>query len=74
MMAYELELNHRIYSGDCFYYEIAPDSDGIGNIEIRYFDDVEDKSPKQVIVLTEDSIILVIHALETQLAQLRKKK
>lgn len=70
-MSYEMELTHRIYSGDGFYYELRPDPDGLGNIEIRYFEDVDDKEPKQSICLTEESISLIIQALEVQLKQIR---
>ena len=71
-MSYEMELIHRIYSGDGFTYEIRPDPDGLGNIELRYFeDDDDDKEPRQSICLTEKSISLIIQALEVQLKQIR---
>ena len=72
-MAYEMELTHRIYSGDGFMYELRPDPDGLGIVELRYFEDVDDKEPKQSVSLTEESIIHIIKALEVQLSQIRKK-
>ena len=72
-MAYEMELTHRIYSDDGFFYELRPDPDGLGIVELRYFEDGDDKEPKQAISLTEESISLVIRALEVQLSQMRKK-
>lgn len=72
-MAYEMELTHRIYSDDGFFYELRPDPDGLGIVELRYFEDVDDKEPKQVVSLTEESISFVIKALEVQLSQMRKK-
>ena len=72
-MAYEMELTHRIYSDDGFLYELRPDPDGLGNVELRYFDDVNDKEPKQSVTLPEESIVLIIKALEVQLSQMRKK-
>lgn len=72
-MAYEMEVTHRIYSDDGFYYELRPDPDGLGNIELRYFEDVDNKEPNQTITLTEESIIHIIRALENQLSQIRKK-
>ena len=73
-MAYELELVHRIYSDYGFFYEIKPDPDGVGNVEISYYEDVKDKEPKQTISLTEDSVSMVIDALYQQLNDIRKKK
>jgi len=72
-MAYEMELTHRIYSDDGFFYELRPDPDGLGIVELRYFEDVDDKEPKQSVSLTEESIIHIIKALEVQLSQIRKK-
>ena len=73
VMAYEMEVTHRIYSDDGFYYELRPDPGGLGNIELRYFEDVDNKEPNQTITLTEESIIHIIRALENQLSQIRKK-
>jgi len=73
-MAYELEVVHRVYSEDGFYYEIGLDPDGLGNVEIKYFDDVKDKEPRQTITLTEESISLIIDALSDQLNKLKEKK
>lgn len=72
-MAYEMELTHRIYSDDGFLYELRPDPEGLGIVELRYFEDVDDKEPKQSVTLTGESIVLIIKALEIQLSQMRKK-
>lgn len=72
-MAYEMELTHRIYSDGGFMYELRPDPEGLGIVELRYFEDVDDKEPKQSVTLTKESIVLIIKALEVQLSQMRKK-
>lgn len=72
-MPYEMEVIHRIYSEDGFYYEVSPDPDGIGNIEIRYFNDVDDKMPNSVICLTEEAIAPLIESLQIQLSRLKNK-
>lgn len=73
-MAYEMELIHRVYSNDGFYYELRPDPDGLGIVELRYFEDVDDKEPKQSITLTSESISLIIKGLTVQLAQIQDKR
>lgn len=73
-MAYEMEMTHRIYSGDGFFYELRPDPDGLGIVELRYFEDVDDKEPKQSISLTQESISLIIRGLMGQLAQIQDKR
>lgn len=73
-MEYEMELTHRIYSDAGFVYELRPDQDGLGIVELRYFEDIDDKEPKSSVSLTEESIIFVIKALEAQLIQIRTKR
>lgn len=68
-MAYEMEMTHRVYSNDGFFYELRPDPDGLGIVELRYFEDVDDKEPKQSVTLTAESIPLIIRALTEQLTQ-----
>lgn len=72
-MPYEMEVIHRIYSEDGFYYEVGPDPDGLGNIEIRYFNDVDNKTPDSVVCLTEEAIAPLIESLQNQLARLKNK-
>lgn len=73
-MSYEMELTHRIYSDAGYVFEIRPDPDGLGIVELRYFEDAASSLPRQAITLTEGSIPFVIQALETQLKQIREAK
>jgi len=72
-MAYELEIIHRIYSEGGFYYEVGLDPDGLSCVELKYFEDVEDKTPRQSITLTQESIEFIIHALGQQLNKLKER-
>lgn len=73
MQDYDLETIHRIHSGDGFYYEVTTDADTLENIEIRYYNGPEDKSPIQVVLLTQEAVPLVIRALQVQMALLKEK-
>ena len=73
-MSYEIEMTHNIYSNCGYYFEVRPDPDGLGLVEIRYFNSVDEKEPRQNITLTEDSIPLIIKALESQLRQIQETK
>lgn len=71
-MAYEMETIYRIFSNDGFFYEVGNDPAGLGNdVEVRYYEDVDDKVPKQSIALTEESLPLLIEALQKMHAQKR---
>lgn len=71
-MAYEMDTTHRIYSSYGFFYEVGLDPDGLV-VEIRYFEDEDEKIPKQTVDLTQESIPYVIKALEEQLKNLQGK-
>lgn len=73
-MAYEMELTHRIYSDNGYVFEVRPDPDGLGLIEVRYFEDSASTLPRQAITLTEESIPLIIKALQVQLTQIKEAK
>lgn len=73
-MAYEMEMTHRIYADDGFVFEVRPDPDGLGLVEIRYFEDSASTLPRQAITLTEESIPFIIKALQVQLAQIQEAK
>lgn len=71
-MSYEMDTTHRIYSGYGFFYEIGLDPDGLV-VEIRYFEDEDEKTPKFSVDITQEAIPFVIKALEEQLKNLREK-
>lgn len=71
-MAYEMDTTHRIYSGYGFFYEVGLDPDGLV-VEIRYFEDEDEKTPKHSVDLTPEAIPFVIKALEEQLKNLQGK-
>lgn len=71
-MAYEMDTTHRIYSGYGFFYEIGLDPDELV-VEIRYFEDEDEKTPKHSVDLTPEAIPFIIKALEEQLKNLREK-
>lgn len=73
MQDYDLEIIHRIHSGDGFYYEVTTDADTLENIEVRYYNGPEDKEPAQVILLTQESVPMLIKALQAQMALLKEK-
>lgn len=71
-MAYEMDTTHRIYSGYGFFYEIGLDPDELV-VEIRYFEDEDEKTPKHAVDLTPEAIPFIIKALEEQLKNYREK-
>lgn len=73
MDKYDLELIHRIHSSDGFYYEVTTDADTLENIEIRYYNGPGDREPAQVVLLTQESVPLIIKALHAQMALLKEK-
>ena len=73
-MAYEMELTHRIYSDNGYVFEVRPDPDGLGLVEVRYFEGSASSLPRQAITLTEESIPLIIKALQVQLMQIKEAK
>ena len=73
MQDYDLELIHRIHSGDGFYYEVTTDADALENIEIRYYDSPTEKEPAQTILLTQEAVPLLIKALQAQMAMLKER-
>lgn len=72
-MAYEMEIVHRVYSENGFYYEVALDPDGLSCVELKYFEDLKSKEPEQTITLTQESIEFIIDALEQQLEKLKER-
>lgn len=73
-MAYEMELTHRIYSDNGYVFEVRPDPDGLGLVELRYLEDSASTLPRQAITLTEESIPFIIKALQVQLMQIKEAK
>lgn len=72
-MSYEMETTFTIYSNDGFFYEVGHDADGLGNIELRYFED-KTPFPQSVVVLAQESLPLVIKALSRQLEYMKGKE
>lgn len=73
-MPYDMESIQRIRHSTGYYYEVRPDRDLLYGVEIRYFDDKKATLPRQAISLTEDSIPMLIKALEAQLVQIQEAK
>lgn len=73
MQDYDLEIIHRIHSGDGFFYEVTTDADTLECIEVRYFDNPKDQKPAQVILLTQEAVPMLIKALQVQMALLKEK-
>ena len=58
----EVETTLSIYSTDVYHYEVGPDGDGLGCIEIRYYED-DNKEPIQRLMFSLDDAKALHHAI-----------
>lgn len=76
-MAYEMDTTFSIYSEDGFFYEVASDSDGLGNVELKYYEKPakygQFQEPDDKIILTEESLPFIIEALTRHMEALKSK-
>ena len=61
---FELEPIFRIHSRDGYFYEVRPDQEGIGTIDLHYYEDTKDAEPKHTISMQREAAVMIVNAID----------